>query len=330
MTFLPFTFLLLILQIKEKELKEKDILLVASKRSIESIQHQCEQQVEEKEAAMATERDEFELLRKEMDEQLREFEQTYDELARERDDLKKRLFAAEGPSLGGRVSTAGSDVSSAELRAAQVRLFVLQEELAHQRRLTAKAQAAQALDAIQAMPSIAARRPLGATLTKATGTVKEANKVCASVMKSLASLRVVNISKGGAGGAKETEQPKAKEGEEQQGAEKAEAQEGTRKQGSAAGAAATLALAAADLKRLQLEAQRARDSLLPVLSNATAHAPTLGAFASVDHMKRVHEAASTKELGTITFPGGAPITAARNNRVFLTPDLFRTLHSALA
>ena len=138
MTFLPFTFLLLILQIKEKELKEKDILLVASKRSIESIQHQCEQQVEEKEAAMATERDEFELLRKEMDEQLREFEQTYDELARERDDLKKRLFAAEGPSLGGRVSTAGSDVSSAELRAAQVRLFVLQEELAHQRRLTAK------------------------------------------------------------------------------------------------------------------------------------------------------------------------------------------------
>ncbi|EGD78282.1 hypothetical protein PTSG_09346 [Salpingoeca rosetta] len=310
-------------KMKDKNLKEKDILLVASKRNIESVRYQCEQQVQEKEAKMAEERAEFDKLRHDMDVQLREFEETYEELSKERDELRKRLYAAEGPSLGGRVSTVGSDVSSAELRAAQVRLFVLQEELAHQRRLTATAQAKSALDTLSALPNICPRRPVPPRLAQAGTAIKAANQVCGDVMQSLASLRVVRLT------------PAEEKKQKQEKAAGADTEGATAASRAGAGAepsnpGASLAVAAGQLESLRLRSTRARDELLPLLSAATTQQPTLGAFAGVDHLKRMKEAAEGKTLGTLTLPSSAQIAAARNGRVFLTPETFHSLHAALA
>lgn len=303
---------------KEKALHEKDVLLDASKHNLQNVRKQCDEMIQEKYDDMKRKREALLENEESLKQKLGEFQNKLEQLASDRDELQQRLLVAEGPSLGVHTAVSGSDVGSAELRAAQVRVYTLQQELSHQRHLRAKAEAGRVIDILSTLPDIRTRRKPRKEIYSVSSQIKEAHEVFANVQQKMASLRVVNVN-----------QRKAVASSNEP-SEKNAANEVSDKSKEQLSPRMCLIALQDSLAHLNVRSVRVRNALLPMLASATSQTPNLGVFPGVDHLKRTRETEKSKQIGTISFPSSARIATVTQNRVYLTPDMFRTLHGILA
>eukprot|EP00730_Choanoeca_flexa_P001217 TRINITY_DN10533_c0_g1_i3.p1 TRINITY_DN10533_c0_g1~~TRINITY_DN10533_c0_g1_i3.p1 ORF type:complete len:1234 (+),score=447.48 TRINITY_DN10533_c0_g1_i3:1086-4787(+) len=283
-------------KLKDRELREKETMLAAVNKRVDSVRHMCEQQLKEKDAAMHEVEEGHKRSNEALNSVLEELQSDLERLTKERDEYKKKVSAIGGRRLGSRVINSGGDgASSADLRAAGLQIELLAQALSDARAELAKSQAKGLREDLTLLPSLAVCKPLPPRMASAGKLVKSAGELNGQLLKAAASLSVVDVSK-----------PLAE-----------------RKQAPRA----VLANAVAKIKSLQQRSLRLKDELGPALAKATGQKDDFfGSSVTPDYQRVLRERGKEQVVGKLTLPS----VTARGHRIHVGPAELRQIHQTLA
>eukprot|EP00049_Salpingoeca_infusionum_P022399 m.6512 g.6512 ORF g.6512 m.6512 type:complete len:1268 (+) comp5165_c0_seq1:279-4082(+) len=301
---------------KDKSLREAKVLLDGTRRTNDSVKHDYEQQLAAKNAEMEELKEEHKASRLEVESTLDDLAIDIKKLEQEKADLLKRLDDMDGLSLGGKSLSSGGAQASAQLRAAEVKIFLLKQAVTQERRSAAQARSKLLRQQIAELPTLTTVKPLKERFGASASQITKGEELAKQVMLHTASMTVVDV----------TRKPKAASTAEGATPSPATAKD----QASKLSPSAVLAEYVAKQEGFRQAGLRAKDAMLPILAGSTGQpAEHFGSFLHKDYVKMAQERKNPLVIGHITIPPPpSGSTLAKTTRLTLTTSDLSRLHSA--